>query len=106
MLENTIFQALYTKFSTPESNLIRRILFAEEAFLNRGGRDGTSPRFNWITPLRWRRRIDLERNRTERMIGHLKIERAVATRYNIPASSFLECLHVAPIRKRLRHAIS
>ncbi|NWG71533.1 MAG: transposase, partial [Parvularculaceae bacterium] len=44
------------------------------------------------------------RNRIERMIGHLKINRAVATRYDKLARSFLDALHLAAIRKCLRTA--
>ena len=33
-----------------------------------------------------------ERNRIERMIGQLKINRAIATRYDKPARSFQGCL--------------
>jgi len=61
----------------------------------RGIRPVIPPRSNRITPIRWNRRIYLERNRIERMIGHLKINRAVATRYDKLASSFLDSLHIA-----------
>jgi len=40
------------------------------------------------------------------MIGHLKINRAVATRYDKLASSFLDAPHIASIRKCLRQATS
>lgn len=72
----------------------------------RGIRPVIPPRANRIRPIRWNRRIYLERNRIERMIGHLKINRAVATRYDKLASSFLDSLHVAAIRRCLRHATS
>ena len=52
----------------------------------------------------WSKRIYRERNRIERMIGHLKINRAIATRYDKLARSFLDVLHLATIRKYLRHA--
>jgi Transposase DDE domain len=42
-----------------------------------------------------------ERNRIERMIGHLKINSAIATRYDKLARSFLDALHIAAIRRRL-----
>jgi transposase len=45
-----------------------------------------------------------ERNRIERMIGHLKINRAIATRYDKLARSFLDALHIAAIRRCLRYA--
>jgi len=40
----------------------------------------------------------------ERMIGHLKFNRAIATRYDKLASSFLDALHIATIRRCLRAA--
>jgi transposase len=52
----------------------------------------------------WNKRIYRERNQIERMIGHLKVNRAVATRYDKLARSFLDILHLATIRKCLRHA--
>ena len=55
-------------------------------------------------PIRWSKTIYRERNRIERMIGHLKINRAVATRYDKLARSFLDALHIAAIRKCLRMA--
>lgn len=72
----------------------------------RGIRPVIPPRSNRTTPIRWNRRIYLERNRIERMIGHLKINRAVATRYDKLARSFLDALHLAAIRQCLRHATS
>jgi transposase len=45
-----------------------------------------------------------ERNRIERMIGHLKINRAIATRYDKLASSFLDALHIAAILRHVRYA--
>lgn len=77
-----------------------------DALGQRGIRPVIPPRSNRITPIRWNRRIYLERNRIERMIGHLKINRAVATRYDKLASSFLASLHVAAIRRCLRQATS
>jgi transposase len=52
----------------------------------------------------WNKLIYRERNRIERMIGHLKINRAIATRYDKLARSFLDALHLATIRKCLRYA--
>jgi transposase len=54
--------------------------------------------------IRWNRRLYRERNHIERMIGHLKVSRAVATRYDKLARSFLDTLHIAAIRKCLRAA--
>jgi transposase len=45
-----------------------------------------------------------ERNRIERMIGHLKINRAIVTRYDKLARFFLDALHIAAIRRCLRYA--
>ena len=42
-----------------------------------------------------------QRNRIERMFGHLKINRAIATRCNQLASSFLGMVHLATARYRL-----
>ena len=62
------------------------------------------PKSNRKAVIRWNRRIYRERNHIERMIGHLKISRAVATRYDKLARSFLDTLHIAAIRKCLRAA--
>ncbi len=62
------------------------------------------PKSNRKAQIRWNRRIYRERNRIERMIGHLKINRAIATRYDKLARSFLDGLHVAAIRGCLRYA--
>ena len=59
---------------------------------------------NRVKAIRWKKAIYRERNRIERMIGHLKINRAVATRYDKLARSFLDALHIAAIRKCLRTA--
>lgn len=59
---------------------------------------------NRKTAIRWNKRLYRERNRIERMIGHLKINRAIATRYDKLARSFLDALHIAAIRKCLRLA--
>ena len=62
------------------------------------------PRSHRKDPIRWNRRIYRERNRIERMIGHLKVNRAIATRYDKLARSFLDVLHIATIRRCLRLA--
>ena len=69
-----------------------------------GVRPVIPPRSNRKTPIRWNRRIYRQRNRIERLIGHLKINRAIATRYDKLASSFLDMLHLAALRRLLRHA--
>ena len=53
--------------------------------------------------IRWNRRMYRERNRIERMIGHLKINLAIATRYDKLARSFLDALHIAAIRRCLSY---
>jgi transposase len=60
------------------------------------------PRSNRKAPIRWRKRLYRERNRIERMIGHLKINRAIATRYDKLAESFLGMLHLASIKHWLK----
>jgi transposase len=62
------------------------------------------PRSHRKDPIRWNRRLYRERNRIERMIGHLKVNRAIATRYDKLARSFLDVLHLAAIRRCLRLA--
>jgi len=75
-----------------------------EDLAERGIRPVIPPRSTRKAQIRWNRRIYKERNRIERMIGHLKINRAVATRFDKLASSFLDTLHIATIRRCLRHA--
>jgi len=43
-----------------------------------------------------------QRNRIERMFGHFKINRAIATRYDQLANSLLSMVHVAPTRYWLK----
>jgi transposase len=74
------------------------------ALHKRGIRAVIPPRSHRKTTIRWNRRIYRERNRIERMIGYLKINRAVATRYDKLARSFLDALHLATIRRCLRLA--
>jgi len=62
------------------------------------------PRSNRKATIRWNKRLYRQRNRIERLIGHLKINRAVATRYDKLARSFLDMLHLAALRHLLRHA--
>jgi transposase len=75
-----------------------------QALLDNGIRPVIPPRSNRSATIRWNKRIYAERNRIERMIGHLKVNRAVATRYDKLASSFLDALHIAAIRRCLRLA--
>ncbi len=63
-----------------------------------------------VIPGRSTRRVKIEhdrtlyrqRNRIERMFGHLKINRAIATRYDQLANSFLGLVHVATARYWLK----
>jgi transposase len=48
------------------------------------------------------RKLYKQRNRIERMFGHLKIHRAIATRYDQLASSFLGMVHLATARYWLK----
>ena len=43
-----------------------------------------------------------QRNRIERMFGHLKINRAIATRYDQLANSFLGMVHLGTARYWLK----
>lgn len=62
------------------------------------------PRSNRKATIRWNKRIYRQRNRIGRLIGHLKVNRAIATRYDKLARSFLDMLHLAALRRPLRHA--
>ena len=70
----------------------------------RGIRPVIPPRSNRKATIRWNKRLYRERNRIERMIGHLKVNRAIATRYDKLARSFLDALHLATIKRCLRLA--
>ena len=63
-----------------------------------------------VIPGRSNRRVKIEhdwwlykqRNRMERMFGHLKINRAIAARYDQLANSFLGMVHIATPRYWLK----
>lgn len=63
-----------------------------------------------VIPGRSNRRVTVEhdrtlykqRNRIERMFGHLKVNRAIATRYDQLASSFLGMVHLGTARYWLK----
>ena len=63
-----------------------------------------------VIPGRSNRRVKIEhdrvlykqRNRIERMFGHLKINRAIATRHDQLANSFLGMVHLATARYWLK----
>lgn len=68
----------------------------------RGIRPVIPPRSNRKTAIRWNKHLYRQRNCIERMIGHLKINRAIATRYDKLADSFLGMLHLAATRYWLK----
>lgn len=69
---------------------------------NRGIRPIIPPKSNRIKAIRYSKRLYRERNRVERMFGHLKINRAIATRYDQLAESFLAMLFLASARYWLK----
>jgi transposase len=56
------------------------------------------PKSNRTATIRYSKRLYRKRNCIERVIGHLKINRAVATRYDQLADSFLGMLYIATAR--------
>ena len=81
-----------------DSNAIR------DSLREAGVRPVIPPRSNRTATIRWNKRLYRQRNRIERLIGHLKINRAIATRYDKLAKSFLDMLHLAALRRLLRTA--
>ncbi len=90
---------------------------APDAFLADKGYDADTIRADLaerkiepVIPGRSNRRVKIEydralykqRNRIERMFGHLKINRAIATRYDQLANSFLGMVHLATARYWLK----
>ena len=90
---------------------------APDAFLADKGYDADAIRADLaerkikaVIPGRSNRRVKIEydralykqRNRIERMFGHLKINRAIATRYDQLANSFLGMVHLATARYWLK----
>ena len=72
--------------------------------------DLAGPEIEAVIPGRSNRRVRIEhdralykqRNRIERMFGHLKINRAIATRYDQFDNSFLGMVHLATARYWLK----
>lgn len=60
-------------------------------------------RSNRIIPTQYDRELYKQRNRIERMIGHLTINRALATPYDKLAESFLSMAQIAAVRLWLRY---
>ena len=90
---------------------------APDAFLADKGYDADAIRADLaerkikaVIPGRSNRRVKIvydralykQRNRIERMFGHLKINRAIATRYDQLANSFLGMVHLATARYWLK----
>lgn len=68
----------------------------------RGIRPVIPPRSNRKAAIRWNKRRYRVRNRIERMIGHLKVYRAIATRYDKLAESFPGMLYLGAIKPWLK----
>jgi len=60
------------------------------------------PKSNRKVAIRYSKQLYRERNWIERVIGHLKINRAIATRYDQLADSFLGMLYIATARYWIR----
>jgi transposase len=60
------------------------------------------PKSNRTKTIRYNKRLYRQRNCIERVLGHLKINRAVATRYDQLADSFLGMLYLATARYWLK----
>ena len=64
----------------------------------RGIKPVIPPKSNRKATIRYSKRLYRQRNCIERVIGHLKINRAIATRYDQLADSFLGMLYIATAR--------
>jgi transposase len=64
----------------------------------RGIKSVIPPKSNRKATIRYSKRLYRQRNCIERVIGHLKINRAIATRYDQLADSFLGMLYIATAR--------
>lgn len=64
--------------------------------------DGVRGRSNRRIKIQHDRVLYKRRNRIERMFGHIKINRAIATRYDQLANSFLSMVHLATARYWLK----
>jgi transposase len=64
----------------------------------RGNQPVIPPKSNRTKAIRYDRRLYRQRNCIERVLGHLKINRAIATRYDQLADSFLGMLFIASAR--------
>lgn len=64
----------------------------------RGIKPVIPPKSNRTATIRYSKRLYRERNCIERVLGHLKINRAIATRYDQLAETFLGMLFIASAR--------
>jgi len=64
----------------------------------RGIKPVIPPKSNRTAAIRYSKKLYRERNCIERVLGHLKINRAIATRYDQLADSFLGMLFIASAR--------
>lgn len=68
----------------------------------RGIKPVIPPKSNRTKTIRYNRKLYRERNCLERTLGHLKINRAIATRYDQLADSFLGMLFIGSARYWIR----
>jgi transposase len=64
----------------------------------RGIKPVIPPKSNRASIIRYSKRLYRQRNCIERALGHLKLNRAIATRYDQLAESFLSMLFIASAR--------
>jgi transposase len=64
----------------------------------RGIRAVIPPKSNRTRKIRWNKRLYRKRSGIECNVGHLKANRAIATRYDKTADSFLGMLHLGAIK--------
>lgn len=69
-----------------------------EDLKKRGIKPVIPPKSNRKATIRYSKRLYRQRNCIERVFGHLKINRAIATRYDQLADSFLGMLYIATAR--------
>lgn len=68
----------------------------------RGIKPVIPPKSNRKATIRYNKRLYRQRNCIERVLGHLKINRAIATRYDQLSDSFLGMLYLASARYWLK----
>jgi transposase len=64
----------------------------------RGIRAVIPPKSNRLRAIRWNKRLYRKRSGIECNVGHLKANRAIATRYDKTADSFLGMLHLGAMK--------